>query len=139
MSVMDRLLPHKRDDTAPAGDHVDRVDGFAASSPVPLARAELRRKLGRLPDWTGDEHALRRELNVPPEELGDTTEFLERVIEVSGHGGRISTYGDHLTVELHTESAGGVTSYDLALAQRSDHALLDARVLGGGHVHRIPT
>jgi pterin-4a-carbinolamine dehydratase len=98
---------------------------------VSLSGEQVRHRLGWLPDWSGDEHNLTRTLTPREEELSGLRQHLEGVLEVSGRGGQIHQGDGSLTVELRTPSAHGVTSYDVALAQRIDHMLLDLDVAVG--------
>lgn len=93
--------------------------------PAILGPDEVRRKLAYLTDWCGDEHALHRTITRPDGSVHAWRQHLERVLEVSGHGGRIVHEDGCITVELRTESVHGVTAYDIALAQRIDDVLLD--------------
>jgi pterin-4a-carbinolamine dehydratase len=112
-------------DTIRVPGNDDRFAGPGDGRPATLSAEEVHDRLSWLPDWSGDEHTLTRTLAPPQEELGGLLQHLEGVLEVSGHGGRIHQGDGQLTVELWTASANGVTSYDVALAQRIDHMLLD--------------
>ncbi len=96
-----------------------------------LSGDQVRHRLGWLPDWSGDQNNLTRTLTPRDVELSRLRQHLEGVLEVSGHGGQIHQGDGSLTVELRTPSAHGVTLYDVALAQRIDHMLLDLDVAVG--------
>ena len=92
-------------------------------APARLTDHDVRRKLGRLPHWSGDEHGLTRIISEPTDGL---REHLQRVLDLSPHGGELHHDPYRLIVTLRTESADGVTAYDMALAQRIDDVLIDA-------------
>ena len=98
--------------------HTTRTD-----PPARLTDDEVQRRLDRLEDWSGDADALTRVINEPP---GGLHEHLQRVLDMSPHGGELDQETDRLIVTLRTESAYGVTAYDIALAQRIDDVLIDA-------------
>ena len=91
--------------------------------PARLTEDEVQRRLDLLDDWSGDADALRRVITEPPNGLH---EHLRRVLDMSQHGGELDQEMDRLIVTLRTESAHGVTAYDIALAQRIDDVLIDA-------------
>lgn len=95
-----------------------------ANVPARLEPETVRRRLERMPAWSGDANELRRTLGRPAEGLW---QHLQTVLDLSPHGGEIRRDGGELVVALRTESAGGVTAYDIALAQRIDDVLIDAR------------
>jgi pterin-4a-carbinolamine dehydratase len=91
--------------------------------PARLTEDEVQRRLDRLEDWSGDADALTRVISEPP---GGLHEHMQRVLDMSPHGGELDEEMDRLIVTLRTESVGGVTAYDIALAQRIDDVLIDA-------------
>jgi pterin-4a-carbinolamine dehydratase len=99
------------------------IQSGAADTPVRLTDDEVQQRLGQLSDWSGDAQALTRLISEPP---GGLHEHLRRVLDLSPHGGELYQDVDRLTVTLRTESAHGVTAYDIALAQRIDDVLIDA-------------
>jgi hypothetical protein len=94
-----------------------------SDTPARLTDDDVRRKLGWLPHWSGDERGLTRIINEPTEDL---RLHLRRVLDLSPHGGDLRQDADCLIITLRTESAEGVTAYDIALAQRIDDVLIDA-------------
>ena len=88
-----------------------------------LSDDEVRQRLGQLPDWSGDAHALTRVFDTPPDGLH---EHLRRVLDLSPQGGELADDVDRLIVTLRTASADGVTAYDIATAQRIDDVVIDA-------------
>jgi pterin-4a-carbinolamine dehydratase len=112
-------------DTIRVPGNDDLFAGPGDGRPATLSAAEVHDRLSWLPDWSGDERTLARTFVPPEEDLGRLRQHLEGVLEVGGHSGRIHQADGRLTVELRTASADGVTSYDVALAQRIDHMLLD--------------
>ncbi len=91
--------------------------------PARLSDDEVRQRLGQLPDWSGDAHALIRVLETPPDGLH---EHMRRVLDLSPQGGELTEDVDRLIVTLRTASADGVTAYDVATAQRIDDVVIDA-------------
>jgi pterin-4a-carbinolamine dehydratase len=98
--------------------HMTRSD-----PPARLTEDAVQRRLDRLEDWSGGADALTRVITEPP---GGLHEHLRRVLDLSPHGGELDQETDRLVVTLRTESAHGVTAYDIALAQRIDDVLIDA-------------
>jgi pterin-4a-carbinolamine dehydratase len=97
--------------------------GGGSDTPARLTEDEVQQRLGQLSDWSGDAQALTRVISEPPGGLHD---HLRRVLDLSPHGGELDQEVDRLIVTLRTESAHGVTAYDIALAQRINDVLIDA-------------
>lgn len=97
---------------------------------APLTAAEVTAALRRLPAWTGDTRALRRTIELPPENLDRVLERLRRLRENGGRGPKVRR-GDGGTAELtvSTASIGAVTVRDVELAARIDD-LIDAAGAG---------
>lgn len=91
--------------------------------PARLSDDEVQQRLGQLPDWSGDAHALTRVFQAPPDGLHD---HLRRVLDLSPQGGELAEDVGRLIVTLRTASADGVTAYDIATAQRINDVVIDA-------------
>jgi pterin-4a-carbinolamine dehydratase len=93
----------------------------------PLTDEELREALARLPLWSGDHHALRREIVLPPENLD---RVLQRLAALRQEVGRAPHIGrerpDTATLVVRTTSVDAVTRLDVDLAHRVDAAVLEA-------------
>jgi len=109
-------------DPEPGGGLVG-PDGHAA----PLDEEELRAALRRLPDWTGDSHAITRTLVLPPDQLERVLLRVERLKQDVGRGPRISrTDEETAQFVVRTTKAGAVTALDIDLAHRVDEAITRA-------------
>jgi pterin-4a-carbinolamine dehydratase len=93
---------------------------------APLTAAEVRTALGDLPDWTGDQDALRRTLTLPPANLDRVLARIERLHRDLGRGPDVARAGQAATITVRTNAARAVTAADVELAHRIDDAIIDA-------------
>lgn len=96
---------------------------YVADTLARLSEDVVRRRLARLPEWSGDQHQLTRTIEPSTEAVRS---HLSRVLDLSPYGGDLHWEDGRLVITLRTEGAGGVTAYDIALAQRIDDVLIDA-------------
>lgn len=96
----------------------------ASGPPPPLTDEEVAAALERLPDWSGDRHALRRTVALPPENLDRVLQRIRTVLGAPGrHRPKILRHGDTAEFVLRTASAGAVTSLDVATAGEVDEII----------------
>lgn len=108
---------------------------YVADALARLSEDVVRRRLARLPEWSGDGHQLVRTLDRSTDALQS---HLSRVLDLSPYGGDLRREDGRLVITLCTEGAGGVTAYDIALAQRIEDVLIDTRledVAEDGDIH----
>jgi 4a-hydroxytetrahydrobiopterin dehydratase len=74
--------------------------------------------LRSLPGWSGDQHALRRDVHLPP----DLDEKLRHEVDVDstamGHSAEVESIEGGTRFVLTTHDVGGVSELDVALAAR---------------------
>jgi pterin-4a-carbinolamine dehydratase/uncharacterized protein (DUF2267 family) len=98
------------------------------ATPVPagLTREEVEGELEELPGWTGDEHRIRRTVNLPADVADDVRDRIARVEEQMNHHAVVEEDLDGTTYLLWTHSRGGVTELDIELAARISDIVDDA-------------
>jgi pterin-4a-carbinolamine dehydratase len=93
-------------------------------SPVILERDEIDRALTRLTDWTGDEHRLRRTVELPPDRITPLRNAVARAERELSHNARLhEDPPGTVTFEVWTHSLDRVTDMDVDLARRIDQAV----------------
>lgn len=88
-----------------------------------LDQDQIATALEALPEWSGDERALRRTASVPADSQDALAESVQRVADEMDHHPQVERSGDSMTFSLWTHSAGGVTHKDVELAARIDQVL----------------
>lgn len=100
--------------------------------PPPLTDEEVAAALHRLPDWSGDRHALRRTVVLPPENLDRVLRRVRAELGTPGrHKPKIIRHDGSAEFVLRTESVGAVTSLDVATAEAVD-SIISAAGAGMG-------
>jgi uncharacterized protein (DUF2267 family)/pterin-4a-carbinolamine dehydratase len=106
-----------------AGGGIYGPTGHAA----PLTAEEVRAALRNLPEWSGDTHALRRTIAMPPENLDRVLERIQVLRERVGRGPAINRGTDTAELVVRTAAIGAVTALDIDLA-----ALIDETITAAG-------
>jgi 4a-hydroxytetrahydrobiopterin dehydratase len=89
--------------------------------PELLSDEDLGKALGTLPDWTRDEGALVRTVEL--ETFPQAIQVVNRVAEIAendNHHPDIDIRWRTLTFRCSTHSAGGITAFDVSLAEEID-------------------
>jgi pterin-4a-carbinolamine dehydratase len=92
-------------------------------SPQLLDRTDVDRELRRLPGWDGDEHRLRRTVELPPDRVRPLRDAVSRAEREMDHKARVEQREGTLTFEVWTHSLDRVTDLDVQLAHRIDEAV----------------
>lgn len=93
----------------------------------PLTDEELRDALTRLPMWVGNQRALMRTIELPPDNLDRVLSRLDRLRAEVGRGPHIGRENDTTaTLVVRTRRADAVTALDIDLAHRVDAAIMEA-------------
>lgn len=96
----------------------------AEGRPRPLDSDEVQRALSGLTNWTGDERAIHREVQLPPENWEPVRQRIQQDQQELSHHAGTEDRGNGLVVfTLRTRSLDSVTELDLQLARRIDAAI----------------
>ena len=107
----------------PVGGGVTGATGETA----PLTHEEVQAALARLPRWTGDQRALVRMIELPPENLERVLQRLEVLKREIGRGPHIGRQNERTAgLIVRTQRVDAVTALDVELAHRLDAAIDEA-------------
>ncbi|NEE01922.1 DUF2267 domain-containing protein [Phytoactinopolyspora halotolerans] len=98
----------------------------ATGHEAPLTDDEVDDALRRLPYWTGDATALRRTIELPPENLDAVLAGLSELRGEFGSTPHVDRDGSSAELVIQTASVGAVTARDVELARRVDERIDEA-------------
>ncbi len=104
-----------------------RPDATMGTMPELLSDEDLGKALGALPDWSRDEGALVRTVELAS--FPQAIQVVNRVAEIAendNHHPDIDIRWRTLTFRCSTHSAGGITGQDIELAEQIDRVLASA-------------
>jgi len=83
-----------------------------------LDDALIQETLHALPGWEGDQHAIRREVHLPPKQDAALRRQVDEDAEAMDHHPEVEVIDGGTRFVLSTHSEGGVTELDVAMASR---------------------
>ena len=85
-----------------------------------LDEAKLAAALADLPDWTGDQAAIRRTVKVDDETRSKLLAQLEAIAREMNHDPDLTFPDGAVEITMSTHSKGGVTDLDVEYARRAN-------------------